>query len=124
MASNRQQPGTIDDYIGRFPEDVQEKLQQLRALIARVAPEAQERISYQMPAFHLKGNLVYFAAFPKHIGLYPTSSGIAKFRKELSRYATSKGTVRFPLNEPLPLDLIRRIVEFRVKENLGRKHGT
>ena len=117
MKTNQPRYESIDDYIKRFPKDVQKKLEELRTLIARVAPDAEERISYQMPAFYLKGNLVYFAAFSQHIGFYPTSSGVEKFRTDLSRYPTSKGAIRFSLKEPLPLDLIRRIVEFRVKEN-------
>jgi len=111
---------TIDEYIKSFPGDIQARLKQLRALIRRVAPEAQEKISYQMPTFYLNGNLVHFAAYPKHIGFYPTPSGIEAFQKELSKYKSSKGAVQFPLDAPLPLKLIERIVKFRVKES-GRK---
>ena len=109
----------IDEYIGTFPKDVQNILQKLRQTIRKAAPDAEEAISYQMPVFKLHGNLVYFAAFKDHIGFFPTSSGVAAFKKELSSYKTSKGTVRFPLNKPLPLALIGRIVKFRAQENLA-----
>jgi uncharacterized protein YdhG (YjbR/CyaY superfamily) len=112
---------TIDEYIAAFPRDVRDILQELRQTIRDAAPDAKETISYQIPAFQLNGNLVYFAAFKNHIGFFPTSSAISKFKKELSQYDTSKGTVRFPINEPIPLDLIRKIVKFRVKENLDKK---
>ena len=108
---------TIDEYIRAYPEPVQGKLQQLRLLVRETAPEAQEKISYQMPTFYLNGNLVHFAAHPRHIGFYPTPSGISEFKDELSRYKHAKGSVQFPLDEPLPLDLIRKIVRFRVEEN-------
>lgn len=111
---------TIDGYIAMSPPGVRGILEELRRTINEAAPGAVEAISYGMPAFKLNGNLVYFAAFKTHIGFYPTSSGISRFRKELSRYDTSKGTVRFPLGEPIPLDLVRRIVAFRVKENSER----
>lgn len=111
----------IDEYILQYPDEVQEKLQQLRAVIKQVAPEAEETISYAMPAFKLKGRiLVYFAGHKNHIGFYPASSGISNFEKELAGYHTSKGTVQLPLNKPLPLELISRIVEFRVMENLQK----
>ncbi len=110
---------TIDEYIATFPAEIQEKLQAVRATIRAAAPDAQERISYAMPAFALHGNLVYFAALKDHIGFYPTSSGIAAFQQELSAYKGTKGAVRFPLGEPLPLDLISRIVKFRVAEDLA-----
>ncbi len=108
---------TIDEYIIKFPSDVQEKLQGLREVIKKAAPEAIETISYQMPAFKLQGNLVYFAAYKKHIGFYPTSSGIREFQEELTQYKGGKGTVQFPIEEPLPFELIRKIVKFRVEEN-------
>lgn len=114
----RQQFATIDEYIAAFPPDIQAKLQELRAAIRAAAPDAEERISYQMPAYYLKGNLVYFAAFTHHIGFYPTSSGIAAFQKEIEGYASSKGAVQFPINKPLPLELVDRIVRYRVAENL------
>ena len=114
---------TIDEYIATFPAETQKILQELRAVIHLAAPGAQEKISYQMPAFHLKGNLVYFAAWKDHIGFYPTSSGIRAFQQELSAYEFSKGAVKFPLDQPLPLDLITRIVKFRVAENLKKAAG-
>jgi uncharacterized protein YdhG (YjbR/CyaY superfamily) len=111
---------TIDEYIGAFPEDVQRILNELRQTIKEAAPEAQEIINYQMPTFSLNGNLVHFAAFENHIGFYPTPSGIEAFKQELSGYEGAKGSVQFPIDEPLPLPLIRRIVEYRVKENVER----
>ena len=108
---------SIDKYIQSFPEDVQKKLTQIRLLIRKVAPEAQERISYRMPAFYLHGNLVYFGAHAHHIGFYPTSSGVTYFADELGHFRSSKGAIQFPMDQPLPIDLIRRIVEFRVAEN-------
>lgn len=109
---------TVEEYITSFPADIQAKLQELRATIRAAAPDAEERISYQMPAFYLKGNLVYFAAFAHHIGFYPTASGIAAFQKEIEGYASSKGAVQFPINKPLPLELVGKIVRYRVAENL------
>jgi uncharacterized protein YdhG (YjbR/CyaY superfamily) len=109
---------TIDEYIATFPKDVQKILTTLRNAVQAAAPDAQERISYRMPAFFLKGNLVYFAAFKHHIGFYPTSSGILAFKKELSVYKGAKGSIQFPIDKPLPLDLISKIVKFRVAENL------
>lgn len=109
---------TIDDYIATFPNDIQKKLQEMRATIKETAPDAEEKISYQMPTFFLKGNLVHFAAFKNHIGFYPVPTGIEKFKKELSAYKTSKGAVQFPLDKPLPLDLIRKILKFRLAENI------
>ena len=111
---------TIDEYIAAFPEDTQALLQAVRATIHAAAPDAVERISYNMPAFAQEGNLVYFAALKHHIGLYPTSSGIAAFQQEISAYESSKGAVKFPKDQPMPLDLIARIVQFRVTENLNR----
>ena len=110
-------PSTIDEYIRTFPRDVQNKLSDLRATIRRAAPDAVEKISYRMPTFVQKKNLVHFAGYEHHIGFYPTPSGITAFEDELSRYATSKGAVQFPIDEPLPLDLVTRIVKFRVAEN-------
>jgi uncharacterized protein YdhG (YjbR/CyaY superfamily) len=109
---------SIDQYIANFPEEIQKTLQELRATIKAAAPGAEEKISYQMPAFALKGNLVYFAALKNHIGFYPTPSGITAFKDELSKYESSKGAVKFPLDKPLPLKLIRKIVKYRVAENL------
>jgi uncharacterized protein YdhG (YjbR/CyaY superfamily) len=113
-------PKNIDEYIAGFPVDIQEKLQKIRMTIREAAPEAEEKISYQMPTFYLKGNLVHFAAFKEHIGFYPTPTGTEKFQKELSAYKVSKGTARFPLDKPIPFDLITEIVKFRVQENLAR----
>lgn len=111
---------TIDEYIDTFPENVRTMLNQLRQTIQETVPEAEETISYQMPTFTLHGNLVHFAAFKNHIGFYPTPTGIEAFTKELAPYKGAKGSVQFPIDQPLPLSLIRRIVEYRVKENLER----
>lgn len=108
---------TIDEYIANFPAGVQKILQELRTTIKAAAPGAQEKISYQMPTFFLKGNLVHFAAYKKHIGFYPAPRGIEVYKAELSAYKGAKGSVQFPIDQPLPLELIRRIVEFRVAEN-------
>ncbi|EMM99073.1 iron chaperone [Leptospira noguchii] len=111
----------INEYINLFPEDVQDKLRKLRSTIRKAAPNAEEKISYQMPAFALNGNLVYFAAYKKHIGFYPTSSGIKKFQTELTKYKTTKGAIQFPMDQPLPLKLIAKIVKYRIKENTQTK---
>ncbi len=119
-------PASVDEYNQSFPEEIQALLQEVRQTIRSAAPQAEEGISYQMPAFKLNGILVYYAAFKDHISLFPTASGIEAFKDELAGYQTSKGTIQFPLDKPLPLDLIRRIVQFRVKESLERssqKHG-
>lgn len=120
MNSNPVSYTTIDEYIATFPEDIQAKLKQIRAVIKATAPEATEKISYQVPTFYLHGNLVHFAAFKQHISFFPSSSGVRVFEAELSPYETSKGTIKFPLDKPMPLDLIRRITEFRVMENLEK----
>lgn len=117
MKNSKAGPGSIDDYILQFPTNVQEILQTLRQTIKDAAPEAEEKMSYQMPTFYLKGNLVHFAAYEKHIGFYPAPSGIEAFKKELSVYKGAKGSVQFPIDDPMPLDLIRKIVKFRVEEN-------
>ena len=109
---------SIDEYIASFPADIQERLRQMRAVIREAAPEAQEKISYQMPTFFLHGNLVHFAAFKNHIGFYPAPRGIEAFKDELAAYEGAKGSVQFPLDQPLPLDLVRRIVQFRVADQL------
>lgn len=111
----------IDEYISTFPKNIQTILQELRQVIKEAAPKAEEVISYQIPTFKLKGNLVHFAAFRDHISFFPTSSGVREFKSELSGYKTSKGTIRFPLDEPIPFDLLKRIVKYRVKENLEKK---
>jgi uncharacterized protein YdhG (YjbR/CyaY superfamily) len=113
-------PQTIDEYIAGFPQDVQEILQKIRMTIREAAPEAKETISYQMPTFKFYGNLVHFAAFQHHIGFYPIPTGIDAFKNELSQYKGGKGSVQFPLDKPIPYDLISRIVKFRVKENLEK----
>lgn len=120
MEEIKHAPGTIDAYIEGFPPDVRERLQALRDVIKEAAPEATEKISYQMPTFELHGNLVHFAAFKNHIGFYPAASGIAAFQEELSAYKGAKGSVQFPLNQPLPIDLVRAIVRFRVAENMEK----
>lgn len=108
---------TIDAYIAAFPEDIQAILQTIRAIVREEAPEAKEKISYGMPTFWLNGNLVHFAAFKSHIGFYPTPSGISRFAEELHPYKRAKGSIRFPLSEPIPYDLIRQIVRARIEEN-------
>ena len=121
MAATRRQFTTMDEYISTFPDEVQRILSELRQTIREAAPEAEETINYQIPTFTLNGNLVHFAAFPNHIGFYPTPSGMEAFKDELSGYRRAKGSVQFPIDQPLPLSLIRRIVEYRVQENLERK---
>lgn len=107
----------VKDYFSKFPTEIQIKLKKLRQTIIDSAPDAEETMSYGVPAFKHNGNLVCYAAFKKHIGFYPEPSGIEKFKKELSSYETAKGTVIFPLEEPIPYDLIKKIIKFRVKEN-------
>ena len=114
---------TIDDYIKSYPESIQSILEKIRQTIRKAAPEATEVISYQMPAFEQNGTLVWFGAFKKHIGFYPKASGIEAFQKELSPYKLSKGSIQFRLDEPIPYDLIEKIVEFRVKANLSQEKG-
>ncbi len=111
---------TIDEYIASFPENIQRTLKELRSAIKEAAPNAEETISYGMPAFRLKGILVYFAAHKHHLGFYPTASGIRAFKDKLSTYKQSKGTVQFPINGPIPVDTVKEIVRFRVKENLTK----
>lgn len=113
----------IDDYISLYPEETQLVLKELREIIRKAAPGAEEVISYHMPAFKLNGVLVYFAAWKDHIGFYPTSSGISAFQKELTKYKFSKGAVQFPLNKKLPKGLITKIVKYRVIENRARQKG-
>ena len=114
---NRKHFATVDEYIASYPKEIQQILETIRRTIKSSAPNATETISYKMPAFRLNGILVYFAAHKNHIGFYPTPSAITEFSKELSNYEFSKGSIKFPLNEPIPLELIKKIVEFRVKEN-------
>ncbi len=120
MESNKVRFNSIDEYIATFPEEIRTILQEIRETIKAAAPDAKEKISYQMPTFDLKGNLVHFAAFKNHIGFYPTPSGIEAFKEELARYQGAKGSIRFPLDEPMPLDLITRMVKMRVAENLRK----
>jgi uncharacterized protein YdhG (YjbR/CyaY superfamily) len=120
MKTEKTPPQSIDEYIAAFPPEVQEILQQVRATIRKAAPAAQEAISYAIPTFKLEGNLVHFAAFKNHIGFYATPSGGEAFQDELAAYEQGKGSVQFPLNKPMPLELIERIVRFRVRENFER----
>ena len=120
MTPNQEAPQTIDAYIAGYPEEVQAILQEIRRTIHETAPEATEAISYGMPTFKLHGNLVHFGAFKSHIGFYPVPSGMEAFQEELAAYKQGKGSVQFPLDKPMPLDLIRRIVEFRVQESKGK----
>lgn len=122
MESNKKQFKTIDEYIKTFPKSVQSTLEKVRHTVRKAAPEAVEAISYQMPTFKLNGkNLVHFAAYKDHIGFYPTPSGTEAFEKELSPYKRGKGSVRFPIGKPVPYDLVRKIVMFRIKENVEKK---
>ena len=117
MKNNKAVAATVAAYIASFPPETRKLLSAIRNTIQAAAPNAEELISYHMPAYKYKGVLVYFAAFEKHIGFYATPTGHSAFKKELSQYKTGKGSVQFPLTEPLPLDLVKRIVQFRVKEN-------
>jgi len=110
-------PKDIDEYISGFPKDVQKILTKIRSTIKKAAPKAEEAISYQIPTFRLNGNLIHFAAYKNHIGIYPAPRAVAAFKKDLERYGSSKATIKFPLDEPIPYDLITRIVAFRVKAN-------
>lgn len=120
MEENKSKFISIDEYILQFPPEVQEILETLRNVIKESAPDAIEKISYQMPTLSLHGNLVHFAAYKKHIGFYPAPSGIAAFQQELSEYKGAKGSVQFPLDKPLPYELITKIVKFRVAENIKK----
>lgn len=117
MGAGRQDADPVGAYIAQFPSEVQEKLRALRKIIREAAPDAEEKISYRMPTFVLHGDLVYFAGFKHHIGLYPLPSGVEAFLPELAAYRTGKGSIQFPLDKPLPAELIVRIVRFRVAEN-------
>lgn len=122
MITRKKQFKTIDEYIEAFPEDVQNILERMRQTIRKAAPEAVEAISYRMPTFKLNGkNLVHFAAFKNHIGFYPIPSGIKAFKKELSQYKVGKGSAQFPIDKPVPYDLVKKIVMFRVKENMKKR---
>lgn len=111
---------TVEEYIAAFPEEIRALLEAMRATIRAAAPDAGERISYQIPTFTLHGNLVHYAAFKRHIGFYPASSGIAAFQEELAGYKQSRGAVQFPLDQPLPLELVARITRYRADENRAR----
>jgi len=111
---------SIDEYIETFPKETQQILKKIRTTVRAAAPDAEEKISYQMPTFYLNGNLIHFAGYKTHIGIYPTPSGTAAFKKEISRYQGGKGSIRLPIDEPMPYDLIKRIVKFRVAENLKK----
>jgi uncharacterized protein YdhG (YjbR/CyaY superfamily) len=112
---------SVDEYIASYPAEVQAKLKAIRQTVIEAAPGASEKISYGMPYYSLNGRLIYFAAFKNHIGFYPMAAVIKAFKSDLGDYETSKGTIRFPLDKPLPLPLIHRIVEYRVKENQSKK---
>jgi uncharacterized protein YdhG (YjbR/CyaY superfamily) len=121
MAANKKTPKNIDEYVERFPKQVQVLLRQMRRTIRKAAPKAEETISYGIPSFKLGRNLVWFAGYKRHIGFYPGSAAISAFKKELSAYRSAKGSVQFPVNKPLPLALVSRIVKFRVEQNLSKK---
>jgi uncharacterized protein YdhG (YjbR/CyaY superfamily) len=121
MSESKSAPQGIDEYIAVFPKEVRRILEHVRSTIKAATPDAKETINYGIPTFKLNGNLVHFAAFRKHIGFYPTPSGIEAFRSELSEYKVSKGTVKFPLDKPMPYKLISRIVAFRVDESRLKK---
>jgi uncharacterized protein YdhG (YjbR/CyaY superfamily) len=123
MDSHNKQNTTIDEYISGFPENIQTILEKLRRTIKESAPAAEETISYEMPAFRLKRVLVYFAAFKNHIGFYPTASPIVAFKKELAPYQTSKGAIQFPIDKPIPVTLVKKIVKFRVDEVSAKVPG-
>ncbi len=120
MRTDQTATTNIDEYMAGFPNEVREILEKIRMTIREVAPDADETIKYGIPTFTLKGNLVHFAAYKKHIGFYPTPSGIEEFKIELSAYEGAKGSVKFPIDKTIPYELIRKIVAFRVKENLER----
>ena len=120
MRTDQTAPKNIDEYIAGFPQDVQEILEKMRLTIRKAAPDAEETIKYKIPTFTLKGNLLSFAAYKKHIGFYPAPAGNEKFRNALSVYRAGKSSVKFPLDKPIPFDLISKIVKFRIKENLER----
>ncbi len=121
MATSKLKFETVDEYIAQFPKNVRDELEQLRKVIKESAPEAEETISYSMPAFKQNGILVWFAAFKNHIGFFPKASTIKAFKEKLGKHKVSKGTIQFPLNKPIPYKLVREIVKLRVKENESKK---
>lgn len=123
MKASKDSSQSVDSYIRQFPAEVQELLEQVRTTISKAAPEAEEAIKYRIPTFTLHGNLVHFAAFKQHIGFYPGPSGIEQFKEKLSAYKGAKGSVQFPLDKPIPLNLISRIVRFRVQEAQAKTAG-
>jgi uncharacterized protein YdhG (YjbR/CyaY superfamily) len=112
---------TIDEYIAAWPLEIRKKLKQIRIVMKKSVPDAEERISYRMPMFYLNGVLVYFAAFKNHIGFFPTASGVKEFKDKLQDYKTTKGTIQFPYDKPIPLELVKKIVLFRAKENRDKR---
>ena len=120
METNQAIPKDMDEYIASFPEDVQERLKKVRATIHEAAPEAQETIKYGMPTFTLKGNLVSFAGYKRHIGLYPVPAGSDEFNRQMAAYKAEKSSARFPLDKPIPYELIGELVRYRVNENLEK----
>jgi uncharacterized protein YdhG (YjbR/CyaY superfamily) len=120
MNADAVSPQNIDEYIANFPSSIQAILQEIRLTIAQAAPDASEKISYGMPTFVLKGNLVHFAAFKNHIGFYSTPSSTSKFQQDILKYKHAKGSIQFPISQPMPFDLITQIVKFRVEENLAK----
>lgn len=120
MKAGQAGPRDIDEYIAGFPADVRKLLERIRRTIRKAAPGAEEAIRYRIPTFTLNGNLVHFAAYKEHIGFYPAPTGIERFKRELSAYGSGKGTLKFPLDEPIPFDLIGKVVKFRVQENLAK----
>ena len=121
--ATRSTASSIDEYIAGFPPETRKMLKELRALIRASAPDATETISYAIPTFDLNGHLVHFAGYKQHIGFYPTGRGVEAFKEELKPYKGGKGSVQFPFGRPLPTGLIRRIVEYRVAENIGKVSG-
>ncbi|MFX0004160.1 MAG: iron chaperone [Candidatus Hodarchaeota archaeon] len=121
MSKPKKKFETMDEYIGTFPKEIQEILEKLRQTIRKAAPEAEETINYQIPTFKLNGNLVHFAAYKNHIGFYPTPSGIEAFKEDLSPYEVAKGSIKFSIKKSIPYNLVRKIVEYRVKENKNKK---
>ena len=120
MKTNQTAPKDVDEYIAGFPKEVQEILEQIRMTIRKAAPDAEETIKYKMPTFTLNGNLVYFAVFKGHIGFYPAPRGIEELKEEIAAYEGAKSSLRFPLDKPVPFDLISKIVKLRVRRNLER----